>query len=49
MVGDPLVEAKSSPVLSILIYVEFGVAFPFNGGELIYVSWNTADRSCGMY
>ena len=24
---------------SLLIYLEFGIALPFNGGELIYVSW----------
>lgn len=25
-------------LVSVVIYVEFGVAFPFNGGELVYVS-----------
>jgi len=24
--------------LSVLVYVEFGATFPFNGGELIYAS-----------
>ena len=36
--GDDVSRKTYSQASSVLIYVEFGSAFPFNGGELIYVS-----------
>jgi len=33
----PLAGMPSQDWPSVIIYVEFGSAFPFNGGELIYV------------
>jgi hypothetical protein len=39
--------AKCLRLPSILIYVEFGAAFPFNGGELIYVSLCITNGSLG--
>lgn len=32
-----LVFVRANSDSSVIIYVEFGTAFPFNGGELIYV------------
>jgi hypothetical protein len=31
---------SKSRICSVLIYVEFGASFPFNGGELIYVCFS---------
>jgi len=39
-VTQPLPREVSHSKSSVVIYVEFGSAFPFNGGELIYVSYS---------
>ena len=37
---SPTIHPALLTLISVLVYVEFGAAFPFNGGDLIYVGVN---------
>lgn len=37
MSGGPLDALADADIARVLIYIELGIALPFNGGEIVYV------------